>query len=55
MTIAIEPMVTVGTDDVRVVKDGWTVITADGKLSAHYENSIVITDSEPIILTECEG
>ena len=55
MTLAIEPMVNVGTDDVRVLKDGWTVVTADGKLSAHYENSIVITESDPIILTECEG
>jgi len=55
MTLAIEPMVNVGTADVRVLKDGWTVVTADGKLSAHYENSIAITDSDPIILTECEG
>ena len=55
MTLAIEPMVNVGTDDVRVLKDGWTVTTADGKLSAHYENSIAVTDSDPIILTECEG
>ena len=55
MTLAIEPMVNVGTDDVRVLNDGWTVVTADGKLSAHYENSIAITDGEPIILTSCEG
>jgi len=55
MTLAIEPMVNVGTDDVRVLQDGWTVVTADGKLSAHYENSIAITDGDPIILTECEG
>ena len=55
MTLAIEPMVNVGTGDVRVLKDGWTVTTADGSLSAHYENSIAITDSDPIILTECEG
>ena len=55
MTIAIEPMVNVGTDDVRVLRDGWTVVTADGKLSAHYENSIAITESDPIILTSCEG
>ena len=55
MTLAIEPMVNVGTADVRVLNDGWTVVTADGKLSAHYENSIAITDSDPIILTECEG
>ena len=52
MTLAIEPMVNVGTADVRVLKDGWTVVTADGKLSAHYENSIAITDQDPIVLTD---
>ena len=52
MTLAIEPMVNVGTDDVKVLKDGWTVVTLDGKLSAHYENSIAITESDPIILTD---
>ena len=51
MTLAIEPMVNAGCEDVRVLKDGWTVTTADGKLSAHYENSICITDSDPILLT----
>ena len=51
MTLAIEPMVNAGTDKIRVRKDGWTVVTADGKLSAHYENSIAITESDPIILT----
>ena len=55
MTLAIEPMVNAGTDNVRVLSDGWTVVTADGKLSAHYENSVVITDTDPIILTSCEG
>ena len=52
MTLAIEPMVNVGMPNVRVEKDGWTVKTLDGKLSAHYENSIAITDSDPIILTD---
>ena len=52
MTVAIEPMVNAGTEDVKVLNDGWTVITCDGKLSAHYENSIAITDGDPIILTE---
>ena len=52
MTLAIEPMVNVGTHKVKVLRDGWTVVTADGKLSAHYENSIAITESEPIILTD---
>ena len=52
MTIAVEPMVNAGTHRVRVMKDGWTVKTADGKLSAHYENSILITDGEPELLTD---
>ncbi len=55
MTIAVEPMVNEGTYDVRVLKDGWTTVTADGKLSAHYENTVLITDGEPEILTVTEG
>lgn len=55
MTIAVEPMVNVGTHEVRVLKDGWTTVTADGKLAAHYENSILITDGEAEILTVPEG
>ena len=55
MTIAVEPMVNVGTHEVRMLKDGWTVLTADGKLSAHYENTVLITDGEPEILTVTEG
>ena len=55
MTLAIEPMVNAGVYDVRVLKDGWTVLTADGKLSAHYENTVLITDGEPEILTVNEG
>ena len=51
MTLAIEPMVNAGTEGVKVLSDGWTVVTLDGKLSAHYENSIAITDGDPIILT----
>ncbi len=51
MTIAVEPMVPEGTYDVRILKDKWTTVTADGKLAAHYENSIIITDGEPEILT----
>ena len=51
MTLAIEPMVNVGSESVKVEKDGWTVTTADGKLSAHYENSIAVTDGDPILLT----
>ena len=55
MTLAIEPMVNAGTFEVRVLKDGWTTVTADGKLSAHYENTVLITDGEPEILTVAEG
>ena len=55
MTIAVEPMVNEGVYDVRVLKDGWTVKTCDGKLSAHYENTVLITDGEPEILTVTEG
>ena len=55
MTIAVEPMVNVGRYDVRVLKDGWTTVTADGSLSAHYENTVLITDGEPEILTVTEG
>ena len=51
MTIAVEPMVNAGGWEVKVLSDGWTVLTADGSLSAHYENSILITDGEPEILT----
>ena len=55
MTLAIEPMVNAGVADVRVLKDKWTTVTNDGKLSAHYENTVLITDGEPEILTVAEG
>jgi len=51
MTIAIEPMVNAGRPDVKILKDGWTVITQDGSLSAHFEHTVLITDGEPEILT----
>lgn len=51
MALAIEPMVNLGRYPVKVLKDGWTVVTADGKPSAHYENTIVITKGKPEILT----
>lgn len=55
MTLAVEPMVNAGAHPVKILDDGWTVKTRDGKLSAHYENSIAITENEPIILTvACE-
>ena len=55
MVIAVEPMVNVGVYTVKVLPDGWTVKTRDGKLSAHYENTIAITDGEPEILTNIDG
>ena len=55
MTIAVEPMVNAGTYQVKVLSDGWTTVTADGKLAAHYENTVLITDGEPEILTVTEG
>ena len=51
MTLAIEPMINLGTGEVEWLDDGWTVVTADHKLSAHYENTVLITDGEPEILT----
>lgn len=55
MTLAIEPMVNAGVYEIKVLPDGWTVKTRDGRLSAHYENSIAITDGEPEILTSIDG
>ena len=55
MTLAIEPMVNAGSEEVEVLDDGWTVVTADGRLCAHYENTIVITEGEPEILTLEDG
>ena len=54
MVLAIEPMVNVGTFEVREMPDGWTVKTADGSLSAHYENTVALTSEGVIILTEVE-
>lgn len=54
MTIAIEPMVNVGREDVLELPDGWTVKTADGSLSAHYENTIALTSNGVLILTQVE-
>jgi len=51
MTIAIEPMVNAGRPEVKILKDGWTVVTLDGSLSAHFEHTVLITDGEPEILT----
>ena len=51
MTIAVEPMINQGVPEVEELQDGWTIVTSDGKLSAHYEHTIAITDKEPLILT----
>lgn len=51
MTIAVEPMITCGTWRVKWLDDGWTVVTADGSLAAHYENTLLITDGDPEILS----
>ena len=51
MTIAVEPMINAGRHEVYTEENGWTVKTSDGSLSAHYENTILITDGEPEILT----
>jgi len=51
MTIAVEPMINQGVPDVKQLSDKWTVVTKDGKLSAHYEHTIAITKDEPLILT----
>lgn len=52
MTLAIEPMINLGTHEVKTLDDGWTVVTADGKPSAHFEHTIAITDGKPEILTK---
>lgn len=54
MTFCIEPMVNEGTYKVKTLSDGWTVVTADGKLSAHYEHTVVVTSDGPLILTSEE-
>lgn len=55
MTLAIEPMVNAGEYDVVWMEDDWTVVTYDGSLSAHYENTILITGGDPVILSQAEG
>ena len=55
MVLAVEPMVNAGGWEVRVLNDGWTTVTADGSLAAHYENTILITEGEPELLTPLGG
>jgi methionyl aminopeptidase len=52
MTLAIEPMVNAGKYDVKVMPDGWTVLTKDGSLSAHFEHTVAITSEGPQIMTK---
>ena len=52
MALAIEPMINMGVDEVKTMPDGWTVKTADGKLSAHYENTVVLTPNGVLVLTK---
>jgi methionyl aminopeptidase len=51
MVLAIEPMVNLGNADVDILDDGWTVVTMDGQLSAHFEHTVAITDEGPRVLT----
>lgn len=51
MTLAIEPMLTLGTEETQVMEDEWTVTTTDGSWSAHFEHTVAITDGDPVILT----
>ena len=53
MTLAVEPMINAGGREIYMLDDDWTIVTADGSLSAHYEHSIVITKNEPVLLTVC--
>jgi methionyl aminopeptidase len=55
MTLAIEPMINMGSKEIKWLDDDWTVVTADGLPSAHYENTILITEGKPEILTLCEN
>ncbi len=52
MVLAIEPMINQGTYEIRILADNWTAVTKDGKLSAHFEHTVAITESGPDILTE---
>ena len=51
MTLGIEPMVNLGGEGTKLCDDGWTVVTSDGAKSAHFENTVLITDSKPEVLT----
>jgi methionyl aminopeptidase len=52
MVLALEPMVNVGTYEIKILSDGWTAVTADGSRSAHFEHSVAITNNGPVILSQ---
>jgi methionyl aminopeptidase len=52
MTLAIEPMTSMGSWQVRILKDGWTAVTQDGSLAAHFEHSVAVTENGPVILSK---
>ena len=55
MVLAIEPMVTMGSYDVKILDDGWTAVTKDGSLAAHFEHTIAVTEDGPEVLTSKSG
>jgi methionyl aminopeptidase len=55
MTLAIEPMISAGSYEVRELRDGWTVVTVDGSLTAHYEHSVALTEEGLIYLTKVDS
>jgi methionyl aminopeptidase len=55
MVLAIEPMITMGSWEVRILEDRWTAVTEDGSLAAHFEDTIAITDEGPEVLTRVES
>ena len=55
MVLAIEPMVTMGSWEVRILDDGWTAVTQDGSLAAHFEHTVAVTDDGPEVLTSLSG
>jgi methionyl aminopeptidase len=55
MVLAIEPMVAMGKPDVRILADGWTAVTRDGSLAAHFEHTVAVTADGPLVLTRRES
>jgi len=55
MVFAIEPMVNLGSENVKMLEDEWTAVTEDGEISAHFEHTVLISDNGPEVLTSVEG